>query len=65
MEEIIMSKDKEREMESMRKEAQSIILKRSGISVKRLYENAVNEFVASNIDLLTPAERKKYSAVIL
>ncbi|MBR6092036.1 MAG: hypothetical protein IKQ09_04390 [Bacteroidales bacterium] len=49
----------------MRKEAQSIILKRSGISVKRLYENAVNEFVASNIDLLTPAERKKYSAVIL
>lgn len=52
------------EMEALRKEAQSIIIKRSGISLKRLYENAVNEFVANNIDLLTPSERKKYSAVI-
>lgn len=60
-----MSKDKEKELDAMRKEAQGIIIKRSGISVKRLYENAVNEFVANNIDLLTPAERKKYSAVIL
>ncbi len=60
-----MSKDKEKELDAMRKEAQSIIIKRSGISIKRLYENAVNEFVASNIDLLTPVERKKYSAVIL
>lgn len=60
-----MSKDKEKEMESLRKEAQKIVIERSGMSLKRLYEIAVNDFVANNIDLLTPAEKKRYSAVIL
>lgn len=60
-----MSKDKEKEIEALRKEAQTVIIKRSGMSLKRLYEIAVNDFVANNIDLLTPEERKRYSSVIL
>ncbi|MBR5029297.1 MAG: hypothetical protein IKX51_08760 [Bacteroidales bacterium] len=58
-------KENTQELDALRKEAQTIILKRSGISLKRLYENAINEFVANNIDLLTPAERKKFSSIIL
>lgn len=60
-----MSKDKEKEKENLRKEAQKIIIKRSGIPLKRIYEHAVNDFVANNIDLLTQAEKEKYSSVIL
>ena len=60
-----MSKDKEKEWENLRKEAQKIIIERSGISLKRIYEHAVNDFVANNIDLLTQAEKEKYRSVIL
>ena len=60
-----MSKDKEIELENLRKEAQKIIIERSGISLKRIYEHAVNDFVANNIDLLTQAEKEKYRSVIL
>ena len=60
-----MSKDKEKELENLRKEAQKIIIERSGISLKRIYEHAVNDFVANNIDLLTQAEKEKYRSVIL
>lgn len=60
-----MSKDKEKEKENLRKEAQKIIIERSGISLKRIYEHAVNDFVANNIDLLTQAEKEKYRSVIL
>jgi hypothetical protein len=62
---IMRTKQSTKEADALRKEAQSIIIKRSGISIKRLYEHAINDFVANNIDLLTPEERKKYSSIIL
>lgn len=54
-----------KELALLRKEAQSVIIKRSGIPIKDLYQMAIDDFCARNIDLLTPAERKKYAALIL
>lgn len=42
-----------------------IVLKRGGLSNKELLEVARKSFFANNIDLLTPAEKKKYSDLIL
>lgn len=52
-------------LKAMRLEASKIIIERSGMSIKRIQELAVREFVANNIDLLTAAERRKYQQVIL
>ena len=53
-----------KEVDALRKEAQSIIIKRSGISLKRLYEHAIDEFVANNIDLLTSEERERFRTIL-
>lgn len=53
------------DLNAMRTEASNLIIKRSGMTVKRIQELAVREFVANNIDLLTADERKKYKQVII
>ncbi len=49
----------------MYKEAIELIIKRSGVSKKTIIESAYKRFANNNIDLLTPAEMKKYKGVIL
>ncbi len=49
----------------MKKEATALIIKRAGTTAKQIHEVAINTFVANNVDLLTAAERKKYSAILL
>ena len=41
-----------------------LIIKRSGVSKKRIHQLAEADFCLDNIDLLTPAEKKKYKNVI-
>ncbi|MGM9782176.1 MAG: hypothetical protein ACI3ZV_01625 [Paludibacteraceae bacterium] len=51
--------------EQLAKESMDLVLKRSGVPKKVIIENAMHAFFAGNLDLLTPAERKKYASVIL
>ncbi len=51
--------------EKLMKESIDLVIKRSGVPKKVIIEEAMHSFFADNIDLLTPAERKKYASVIL
>jgi len=46
-------------------EAIDVLLKRAGVSRKAIYDDALKSWANNNLDLLTPAERLKYSSVIL
>ena len=46
-------------------EVVSLMLERANINEKDLYVDAIKRWVSKNLDLLTPAERKKYKSVIL
>jgi hypothetical protein len=39
-------------------------LEKTGVSRKRIHELAENEFVAANIDVVTPAERKRFDRLV-
>lgn len=51
--------------ESLIKEATDIILKRANTTKKEVMDMAVRKFVANNVDLLTPAEVRKYKSILL
>ena len=53
------------ERKKLSKESMDLVIKRSGVSKKEIVEEAMKRFFNDNIDLLTPAERKKYKSVIL
>jgi len=41
-----------------------LILEKTGVSRKRVHELAENEFVAANIDVITPTERKRFDRLV-
>jgi hypothetical protein len=41
-----------------------LILEKTGVSRKRLHELAENEFVAANIDVVTPAEKRRFDRLV-
>ena len=41
-----------------------LILDKTGVSRKRLHELAENEFVAANLDVVTPTERKHFDRLV-
>ena len=41
-----------------------LILGKTGVSRKRIHELAENEFVAANLDVVTPAERKNFDRLV-
>ena len=51
------------EADAAKKELFALMLKKTGISTYRFYEVARNNFVANNLDLLTPAEKKHYKEI--
>ncbi len=55
----------EKKRAELQKESMELVIKRSGVPKKRIYQNALHAFFAGNIDLLTPEEKKKYESVIL
>ena len=52
-----------REAQAARNELFSLLVQRAGMSTKRFIETAKNDFVADNLDLLTPSEKEKYQAM--
>ena len=55
----------EKQRAELQKESMELVIKRSGVPKKRIYENALHAFFAGNLDLLTPEEKKKYASVTL
>ena len=51
------------EAEAAKKEIFTLMLKKTGITTNRFYEIARNNFVANNLDLLTPAEKQRYREI--
>lgn len=47
------------------KEVIELVFKKSGVDKTTIVDAAMRKFFADNIDLLTPAEKKKYKSVIL
>ena len=52
-----------REAQAARNELFSLLVQRAGMSTQRFIETAKNDFVADNLDLLTPSEKEKYQAM--
>jgi hypothetical protein len=46
-------------------EAREVLLRRANVSKKDLLEVALTRFSANNLDLFTPAERRKYKSIIV
>ena len=58
------SKDK-KIVVSMQKELLDLLLKKANVSKKTMYDTAARSFVNDNLDLLSPAELKKYQQILL
>ena len=41
-----------------------LILVKTGVSRKRIHELAENEFIAANLDVVTPTERKHFDRLV-
>ena len=61
----IMSIEDKKKVESLQKELLNVLLKKAKVSKRTLYSSAVCSFVNDNIDLLSPAELKKYQSILL
>ncbi len=60
-----VAKKRQQELKAMQQEAMEIVIKRSGVSKKSIVDGAMKLFFVDNMDLLTPAEMKKYKPIIL
>jgi hypothetical protein len=58
-------KSKNAEIEKQKKALLSLILKKAGVSYKDLITHAEQEYIVNNIDLITPAEAKKFPNLVL
>jgi len=41
-----------------------LILGKTGVSRKKIHELAENEFVAADLDIVTPVERKRFDRLV-
>ena len=41
-----------------------LILNKTGVSRKRIHELAENDFITANLDVVTPAERKRFDKLV-
>jgi hypothetical protein len=60
-----MSTEEKKIVVSLQNELLDLLLKKAKVRKKTLYETAISSFVNDNIDLLTPAELKKYQQILL
>ena len=60
-----MSTEEKKTVISLQNELVDMLLKRAKVSKKTLYRSAISGFVNDNIDLLSPAELKKYQPILL
>jgi hypothetical protein len=57
--------EKKKKSKELHDEAITILLKRAGITKNDVYNVALKNWVAKNLDLFTPSEHQKYSQFIL
>lgn len=55
---------KAKEMKALYLELIALLLKRAGLKEQDIYDTAMKSWASKNLDLLTPAEAKKYKTVI-
>ena len=46
------------------KELLKLILGKTGVSRKRIHELAEDEFIAANLDIVSPTERKQFDKLV-
>ena len=60
-----MSTEDKKIVLSLQKELVDLLLKKANVSKRTLYDTAISRFVNDNIELLSPAELKKYQQILL
>lgn len=60
-----MTKEEKKELQELTKELKELLLKRAGVTEKDIYAHAMKSWITKNLDLLTPAEMKKYKGKII
>ena len=60
-----MSTEDKKIVVSLQNELVDVLLKKAKVRKKTLYDSAIRNFVNDNIDLLSPAELKKYRPILL
>jgi hypothetical protein len=60
-----MSTEDKKKVENLQNELIDLLLKKTKVSKKKLYDSAIRSFVNDNIDLLSPVELKKYKPILL
>ena len=60
-----MSSEDKKKVKSLQNEMVDVLLKKAKVNKKTLYDSAISSFVNDNIDLLSPAELKKYQPILL
>ena len=60
-----MATKSQKQLQSECNEVIDLVIKRSGVSKKTIYNDALKRFFRGNMDWLTPAELQKYKDVIL
>ena len=60
-----MSSEDKKKVKLLQNEMVDVLLRKAKVSKKTLYDSAISSFVNDNIDLLSPAELKKYQAILL
>ena len=58
-------KQKAKEMKASYTELIDILLKRTGLKEEDIYTTAMKSWASKNLDLLTPADMKKYREIIM
>ena len=58
-------KAKAKEMKQLYEELIALLLKRAGLSESDIYETAMKAWVSKNLDLLTPAEMKRFKGTVV
>ena len=54
-----------KEKQLLRKEIVNVLLEKTGVKLDDLYSSARKQFVASNLDLLTPSELERFDSILL
>ena len=60
-----MSLEDKKKVISLQKELVDLLLKKANVNKRTLYETAISSFVNDNIDLLSPAELKRYQQILI
>jgi hypothetical protein len=58
-------KEMRKKSKELSNEAIAVLLERAGITKNDIYNVALKNWVAKNLDLFTPLERQKYNQIIL